>query len=360
MKQITVIKKNTSPLCYLPNGKLCCYSHGNIILIHNQRIVDRFRIFESIKEKHLSKIRIINKALRLGVRSATAIDNNTIIINIRNTLFEVDLIKKSISNGYYIGQGVRPLQFSKIINIEGFEDTVVFGGYVLNPNKKPVSIYKRISTDNWEIIYTFPNKTINHIHNIVPDPYRQCVWIFTGDTEESAAIWKCTDNFKNIERFVSNNQKFRACVGWATKQGLLYATDSPTTDNYIYLLEINDNTYKLTKIKDLSGSCIYGGICNHKYVFSTTVEDNGLYKNIIQRYFNWTRGTGIKDENAHLYIGTPEQNFVDIYQEKKDLWPFIVQYGVFKIPSGLSNNNTLYFQPIATTKNDSSLLSIEL
>lgn len=360
MKQITVIKKNTSPLCYLPNGILCCYSHGNIIMINNQRIVDRFRIFKNIKENYLSRIRIINKALRLGIRSAIAIDNNTIIINIRNTLFEVDLTKKELSNGYYIGQGVRPLQFTKIDDIKGFEDSIVFGGYVLNPNKKPVSIYKRISTDNWEIIYTFPNKAINHIHNIVPDPYRQCVWIFTGDTEESAAIWKCTDNFKNIECFFSNNQKYRACVGWSTKEGLLYATDSPIIDNFIYLLEINDSTCKLTKIKDLSGSCIYGGICNNKYVFSTTVEDNGIYKNNLQRFLNRTRGTGIKDEFVHLYVGTPEQNFVDIYQEKKDLLPFIVQYGVFKIPSGLSNNNTLYFQPIATTKNDSNLLSIDI
>ena len=43
-----------------------------------------------------------------------------------------------------------------------------------------------------------------------------------------------------------------------------------------------------------------------------------------------------------------EKGYRENYKERKDLWPYAFQFGVFRFPSGRNDANTLYFQPIAT------------
>lgn len=77
-------------------------------------------------------------------------------------------------------------------------------------------------------------------------------------------------------------------------------------------------------------------------------------------FFGCKRGAGIKDKYVHLYIGNLQDGFKEIYKEKKDFLPFYTfQFGVFKFPYGENNGDTLFFQPIATRKNDMSLLAIK-
>ena len=49
--------------------------------------------------------------------------------------------------------------------------------------------------------------------------------------------------------------------------------------------------------------------------------------------------------------------FKEIYKEKKDGMPlYTFQFGVFKFPAGVNNTDALYFQPVATRKNDQCLV----
>lgn len=264
-----------------------------------------------------------------------------------------------ISKGYHCGEGIRPLVFTKVKKIDRFDDGLYFGGYLGNMGKQPVNVYHRIGVDRWEVVYTFPQGAINHVHNIIPDPYRQCLWIFTGDFEEASAIWKVTDNFKKVERVVCNDQKYRGCIVFALPEGLLYATDAPFADDYIYLL--NPETYKVKELSPIDGSCIYGSQWKDKFVFSSTVEGDGRNQTKMEFLFSKKRGAGIKNNYVHMYMGNLQEGFKEIYKEKKDSMPFYTfQFGVFKFPSGVNNNNTLYFQPVATKNNDLDLMAIEL
>lgn len=273
-------------------------------------------------------------------------------------MYELNLNNGEVSKGYYCGEGIRPLIFTTVKGINGIEDGVYYGGYLGNTNKMPVYIYKRISTDNWEVVYTFPQGSINHVHNIVADPYRNCLWIFTGDFEESAAIWKVTDNFKKVERVACNDQKYRGCVVFVQKEGLLYATDAPFADDYIYLL--NTETMNVKELYPIHGSCIYGCQWKDKYVFSSTVEGDGRNMSRLEWLFTRKRGAGIKDGYVHMYMGNLKEGFKEIYKEKKDCMPFYTfQFGVFKFPAGVNNSDILYFQPVATKKNDLRMMSLK-
>lgn len=353
---IQKISPKTTPLCYLPCNKLICYKDGSLLEMIDSIVVKRHSIFHSMKERIAASSHLLYRGLRLGIHTAVTISAESIVFSIGNILYEYNLKEEKLSDGFCLVDRIRPLVFTKVKGVEGFEDMLIFGGYLGNPNKNPVHIYKRVKPDRWEIVYTFLQGAINHVHNIVADPYRKCLWAFTGDFDEAAAIWKITDNFQKVERVCSNDQKYRACVVYALPEGLLYATDAPFADNYIYLMQ---EDLSVTPLYPIGGSCIYGCQWKDKYVFSSTVEADGRNQTKMQFLFSRKRGAGINDDYIHLYCGNLEAGFEEIYKEKKDMWQFLFQFGVFKFPTGKNNSDMLYFQPVATNNNDLKLLALK-
>lgn len=340
----------------MPNGRLVCYRYGYITVLENGKEQKRFPVLTTKKERVWGRFKLASRLLRLGVRAAVAIDNSSVLLSMGNMIYELNIDTGILSKGYFC-DGVRPLIFTAVKDIDGIEEGIYFGGYLGNMSKRPVNVYHRVGVDQWEVVYTFPQGAINHVHNIVADPYRQCLWMFTGDFDEASAIWKVTDNFKTIERVACNDQKYRGCVVYALPEGLLYATDAPFADDYIFLM--NPETYEVKEIYPIHGSCIYGCQWKTKYVFSSTVEGDGRNMSRWEFYFGRKRGAGIKDNYVHMYRGNLQEGFKEIYKEKKDCMPYYTfQFGVFKFPYGINNNDELYFQPVATKEDDLDLLCI--
>lgn len=353
---ISLIKKKLSPLCLLPKGDLVCYQNGKLIILRNEEIVKEYSLFSNKKETLFGRFNPLFRLLRLGVRAAEPIDDNRIVLSMGNYIYEYDFALQTLSTGCFVGDGIRPLIFTTVCSIAGFEDCICFGGYRSNKDKEPVHIYKRIDTDKWEVVYTFGQGTINHVHNIVADQYRNCLWVFTGDFDEASAIWKITDNFKKVERLLCNEQKYRGCVIFPVKEGLLYATDAPFAQNYIYLMK---EDLSIETICEIEGSCIYGCRFGENVGLSTTVEPDGRQNSTLNLLISRKRGAGIKDMYSHLYVGNLSEGFKDVYKEKKDLWPYLFQFGAIRFPYGLNTTDKLYFQPVATNKHDLDLMKFE-
>ena len=55
MEKVNLIKNNTAPLCYLPNGTLICYHHGIIVTFKDVTERLRFPLFQDKKEKILKQ-----------------------------------------------------------------------------------------------------------------------------------------------------------------------------------------------------------------------------------------------------------------------------------------------------------------
>lgn len=355
MNSIKTVFPQTSPLCFMPDGKLVCYQHGDIVVIEENVEEVRIPLFYSPKERIVGKLRLLNRLLRLGIRAAETIDDSNILFSIANRIYELDIKKGILSKGYNCGAGIRPLVFTKSEGIEEIDDGIYFGEY-LDPNaNRCVNIYRRKGVDAWEVVYTYKKGEVNHIHNIIPDPYRNCLWIFTGDFDKASAIWKVSDNFNKVERVLYNDQKYRGCVAFALPEGLLYATDAPFADDYIYLL--NPDTLKVEELLPIDGSCIYGCKWKENFIFSTTVEGDGRNTSRMEFYFGRKRGAGIKDEYVHMYMGNLKDGFRELYKAKKDCMPYYTfQFGVFKFPAGVNNTDYLFFQPVATKNNDQDLM----
>ncbi len=282
------------------------------------------------------------------------LSNSKVLFSYNKSIYKLDLSNYHIYKELSFVSGMNnPLSIVNIDKIIGFRNSIIFGEYYGNPDRKPISIYQRDNkTSQWKKVYEFPAGAIKHIHNIIPDTYRNCVYILTGDSDSESGIWVSYNNFNKVEPLLIGSQKYRSCCAFAIPEGLLYATDDPSADNYIYLLDLTNK--QLHMITPIDGSCIYGAKYNNQFFFSTAVEPDS---NILGfRYLLTSKlGKGVKDNKTHIYSGNIHFGFKEILSFDKDIWPAgLCQFGSVKFY--IENDHNIYLYPSAVKKFDGELL----
>lgn len=328
--------------------------------IGDQKPIEIFAFPIDVKT-YISKFNVVLRRLfRIDIRYGIKLNSSQIALVYINKIYKLDFIHKRIVSSVDIPRGSRPLNIVQINGLNGFSDGFYFGEYFDNPQKSIVHIFEYIN-DELKIVYSFDENIINHIHNLIPDKINNCIWVLAGDFDDGAAIFKATDNFKNVERIVYGNQCFRSCVAFPTPKGLLYATDSQFEENSVRLLTNLSGKWESSFLFKINGSCIFGTQINDNFYFSTAVEaiNSG---NIIKKYLRNTRGPGIIKSQVEIVQCNLQENFKVVYTNKKDCLPFILfQFGNIIFPTGENYWNKLVFTSIATKNNDFSteILNIE-
>jgi len=303
-------------------------------------------------ERILTNIPLFERMLRKGVRCGIKISENIILFVIGHRIYELDIINRKISDGFATTKKSRPLVFTKIEGLNGFKNGIYFGKYEDNPQLNPVSIYRRTQMDKWEEVYQFEKNTIEHIHNIIPDPYRNLVYILAGDFDHSAGIWIAEDDFKKVKPLLFGNQIYRSCVGFTIPSGLVYVTDSPFSKNSIRLLKQTNNGWESTHVMDVKGPAIYSCQWGDDFVFSTSVEGGSRDDSFFYMLFGRKRGSGVLDNYSHIYKGNMMDGFKEVYSAKKDWLPFyLFQFGALIFPTEVDENSLLPVYHMATKKN---------
>jgi hypothetical protein len=162
------------------------------------------------------------------------------------------------------------------------------------------------STDNgdtWELVHTLPAGSAKHIHNIIWDPYRQGLWVLTGDGEGECALLFTPDEFKTVNEVMRGNQMVRACQLFCQPEGLYYATDTERAPNWFLHLEVK--TGQLHTIQPLPGSCMYVARMADRYWLSTAVEPSKVNH----------------DRSPALWSSTDLQQWTKLVAFEKDRWP---------------------------------------
>ena len=278
---------------------------------------------------------------------------NKIIVVFNKHFYEVDILKKSFESVFDIPRGNRPLNITNVKNIDGFDNTLYFGEYFSNFKRDSVNIYKRLSDKSWKIVFTFPEGTIEHIHAIVPDKYRNCLWILTGDFNSASGIWMANNNFNIVEPILLGSQKFRSCVAFPLPEGILYATDSQFEKNSIRLMRNQNNEWVSDFICDVNGPVIYGCKVKNNLFFSTSVEGDSHMKPFFSKYLDKTPGPGIQGKSSTIVGGNLEKGFKILNENKKDKLPFLLfQFGAITFPTGENQSDYLFSYNIALKNND--------
>ena len=279
-----------------------------------------FNIALPVWKRIVIKFRPIERLLRTEIRAALVYKYKLYFAS-EGILWTYDFRKSKLNKEIHFRKGMRsPLELTAIEGLVGFGNQICFGEYFSNDKREEVRIWSKQSS-KWRIAYTFSKGKIRHIHGLRVDPYRNCVYIMTGDNDSESNIWIAGDNFKDIKPMLEFGQQSRCCQMQIRKDKILYVTDSESEPNNLYCLKFDENDCLMDRemIADFKGSVIYG--CNddegENFYFSTTVEPN--------------KGS-ISTRNVKVYKVDCKLGITVLFGANKDCLPMkLFQYGSVRL-----------------------------
>lgn len=210
---------------------------------------------------------------------------------------------------------------------EDQQGAIYFGEYFMNPERKPVRIW-RVSPqlDAWEIAHQLPG--IRHVHGIYRDPYHpQDFWVTVGDFEEECHILKTSDGFQSFEQLGDGSQTWRAVNLFFTREHVSWITDSNLQQNHACRLQ--RASHQLEIGQPLDASVWYG---------CTTTDGLHLAFTTIEQ------GPAIQSNASSVLVSSDAFNWLKVHAFKKDFWRPVklFKYGVISCPSGQMSSRNIY------------------
>jgi len=234
---------------------------------------------------------------------------------------------------HIITRGTRPLHITAVPG-----GAVYWGEYFDNPSRDEVHIYA--SSDGgatFSVAYTFPKGAIRHVHNIVHDPWGNCLWILTGDYGDECRILLAACDFARVEPVLQGNQQARAVALIPTEDALYFSSDTPLESNFVYRL---DRAGELSQLDPISSSSIYGCRVGTRVFFSTMVEPSEVNKGRQVRVYGCD-------------VNRSSQDWPALLEWQKDRWPMgLFQYGNAFLPDGNNKTSYLAVTTIAVERDD--------
>ena len=299
----------------------------------------------------LSKFRVVGRLLRLDPRCVICVSSERFLISVLHKIWLLDLNSRSLTCVFESRN-----QFSDNLNFCEYNGNVYWGDYGINVIHEPINIYRMDKEGNVDIVYTFPQGDVIHVHNIFLDETKSHYWVLMGDNEDKAGIYKASLDWKEVTPVKVGKQCYRSVVGFPYNGGLLYATDSVDYDNYLRLIEKTGSEKVLAPI---NGSCIYGGETKDYFLFSTTVEPKAGagFKHIFENRL----GGGIKSWEVHLIAVSKKDLSITIVKKfRKDWLPMVLfQYGRIRFAGGQQDSDAVWCSPVACKKYDGKTIKIE-
>jgi hypothetical protein len=231
-----------------------------------------------------------------------------------------------------ITRGTRPLHITAVP-----AGNIYWGEYFDNANRDEVHIYASGDKgETWHIAYTFGKGEIRHIHNIVHDPWQNCLWILTGDYGDECRILRASCDLAQVETMMKGNQQARAVAAVPTEDALYFSSDTPLESNHIYRLDHEQN---LTQVAAISSSSIYGCRVDGRVFFSTMAEPSKANPDRSVRVY----GADISNPGV----------WQPLLEWRKDSLPMgLFQYGNAFLPDGRNTTPFLAVSTIAVHSDD--------
>jgi hypothetical protein len=282
-----------------------------------------------------ARTNLSSRLLRDGFHALAVLPSNGMVAAVPGALITLSPNENRFQVTHEITRGTRPLHITAIPG-----RNVFWGEYFDNASREEVHIYA--STDGgvkWDVAYTFPKGAIRHVHNIVHDPWGDCLWLLTGDYGDECRIVRASYDFRQVDVVLQGNQQARAVAFVPTESGLYFSSDTPLEKNSIYHLDRQaaDRQGKLSQLAPLSSSSIYGCRVGRDIFFSTMVEPS-------------TKNT---DRCVRIYNGRHGRDWRPMLAWQKDRWSMrFFQYGNASLPDGENCTPYLAVTTVAVESDD--------
>lgn len=305
----------------------------------NLKEVSPIGTLPDVKYSLLSSWRYTRRFFRAEITGLYYLQDGCMIVVAKKGLFRLGEADGVPVKCFSMPRGSKPLNLCILPN-----GHIFFGEYFQNMEKKAVNVYG--STDNgrtWDIVYTFPDNSINHIHGLFYDKYTGRMWVLTGDRENECIIGYTEDEFKSFVEVFRGGQEYRSCQLFFYQDFIVFATDTQYAQNKIKCFD--RKTLEIKELADIQGSAIKGGQVGNVSFLSTTVEPSDVNK----------------DKYAHIWLTKDGLHWEDVYKAKKDWLPSIFQFGTFEFPRYETDKiDRLYFSGRALKGLDGKTTYIDL
>lgn len=292
----------------------------------------------------LESIRRIRR--NIGIHNVVVLPSGTILIQY-DGIYRYDGIKT-------IAKKVFDFRPDKIIGplkngfvVDDHTGNVYWGEYNIT-RPYSVRIFRGVNDgQQWEECYRFPLGEIRHVHAIVPDPYRERLWICTGDNDAETALFYTQDDFNSVHRFNGGDQSWRMVSMIPTENALFWGSDAGQDApadfvNHIYKWDFKTNSKEQIQFID-------------KPAYYATVLENGTMAIGVHHE------PGIKrtvEPSADLWIsndGESWQRILELPYEcsgRKEG----TKYATIYLPLSDQSAESLFFTPLNTLDTDFSLM----
>jgi hypothetical protein len=281
------------------------------------------KVHPSFRRRLSATTRLSSRLFRDGFHALAVLSSGDLVAAVAGAIVSVQPNEQEFRVTHAITRGTRPLHITAVP-----AGPVYWGEYFDNAARDEVHIYG--STDGgatWSVAYTFARGAIRHVHNIVHDPWENCLWVLTGDYGDECRILRAACDFSRVDSVLQGNQQARAVALVPTQDGLYFSSDTPLESNYVYRLDRGGN---LTRLASITSSSIYGCRVGDRVFFSTMVEPSDVNRDRNVRIFA-----------GHAPGGRGPEDWRPLLAWKKDHWSMrFFQYGNAFLPDG--NNATPY------------------
>jgi len=299
--------------------------------------------FHPVLRRRLSIMnRLTARLFRDGFHALAVLPSGGLIAAVPGAIVTLGPGATEFRRTHTILRGARPLHITAVPGgraCSGTSGAIYWGEYFDNAARDQVHIYA--STDGgatWSVAYTFPKGAIRHVHNIVHDPWANCLWVLTGDYGDECRILRATCDFSRVEPVLQGQQQTRAVAAIPTADGLYFSSDTPLESNYIYRLDRQDS---LLQVAPISSSSIYGCRVGTRVFFSTMVEPSEVNRDRQVRVY----GSDKTNVDARTWRS--------LLVWQKDPWPMgLFQYGNAVVPDGENATPFLALTTIAVQSDD--------
>jgi hypothetical protein len=285
----------------------------------------------SWRRRFSAKNRLTARLFRDGFHALAILPSGGFVASVAGAIITLYPNKNEFQITHRIVRGTRPLHVTATP-----DGRVYWGEYFDNADRAEVHIYASIDGGaTWSVAYTFPKGAIRHVHNIVHDPWANCLWILTGDYGDECRILRASYDFNQVETILQGNQQARTVALIPTERALYFSSDTPLEKNYIYRL---DRQGTLSQLASISSSSIYGCRVRDRIFFSTMVEPSEANP----------------DRHVRIY-GSDKiaRDWHPLLAWRKDRWPIgLFQYGNAFLPDGDNTTPYLAVTTIAVESDD--------
>ena len=275
---------------------------------------------------------ILSRFFRAGFHHLHVFDDNSLIVFGNSGIYQ---LKDKESRFSFICS----MKSSKPLIISVNNDTIMYGEYSRNKDRKPIPLY--LSDDRgltWKIIHTF--KDIRHIHGVFFDKYTNQYWITTGDSDKESSIWRTDINFSHFEKVLTGSQKYRAVQLIFDPLFIYFGSDAPDEANFIY--RFCRETKIVESLCQVDAPVFFGTRIKNQMFFSTAIEKSS-YKTI---------------RSANIWSSKDGKVWTNSIRLNKSKLPLrIFQNGQILFPAGPGDEKNLWFWSIATEGDNRSYFS---